>query len=253
MIAAVLLMVDVEVFGFLHVISAKLNSLSLVNLGIVIGMSSEFTYLARCFLAVDGTKNERVGKALELTLEPLLHGLGTQIAATFPLIFLKYHAFRVYYFAMFTLMGVLGFINGFVFFPVFLSMLGPASILQRQKMNPIQRKTVVEYMSQCADTLKKLMTHRFGWVFNEPVDPIKLNIPDYFKIITKPMDLGTIRSRLDKEWYSTPMESLLLSQLHQVSKNPKVEKGRRPMSFNEKKKLSQDLGELPDDMPERKK
>jgi hypothetical protein len=73
--------------------------------------------------------------------------------------------------------------------------------VKRQKMNPIQRKTVVEYMSQCPDMLKKLMTHRFGWVFNEPVDPIKLNIPDYFKIITTPMDLGTIRSR-----YSTPME-----------------------------------------------
>ena len=73
-------------------------------------------------------------------------------------------------------------------------------------MNPIQRKTVAEYMSQCVDTLKKLMTHRFGWVFNELVDPIKLNIPDYFKIIMKPMDLGTIRSRLDKELYSTPME-----------------------------------------------
>jgi len=205
--------------------------------------------------------------------------------------------------------------------------------VKRQKMNPIQRKTVAEYMSQCADTLKKLMTHRFGWVFNEPVDPIKLNIPDYFKIITKPMDLGTIQSRLDKEWYSTPMEfaedvrltfanamkynppgndvhimALNLSQLfefkwktieqklageeiyrkltqdvqliptkkqqcsnkitdtknkpktHHPNSAPlstapseqksKVEKGRRPMSFNEKKKLSQDLGELPDDMPE---
>eukprot|EP01018_Ginkgo_biloba_P025045 Gb_09479 [translate_table: standard] len=125
MIAIVLLMVDVEVFGFLYVIGAKLNSLSLVNLGIVIGMASEFTYLARCFLAVDGTRNERVGKALELTFEPLLHGLGTQIAATFPLIFLKYHAFRLYYFAMFTIMGVLGFLNGFVLLPVLLSVMGP--------------------------------------------------------------------------------------------------------------------------------
>lgn len=124
-IALVLLMVDIEVYGFLYVIGAKLNSLSLVNLGIVIGMASEFTYLARSFLVVDGTRNYRVGKALEWTFEPLLHGFGTQVAATLPLIFLKYHAFRLYYFAMFTIMGVLGFLNGFVLLPVLLSWFGP--------------------------------------------------------------------------------------------------------------------------------
>ncbi|KAI5073407.1 hypothetical protein GOP47_0011420 [Adiantum capillus-veneris] len=124
-IATVLLMVDIEVYGFLYIIGAKLNALSLVNLGIVVGMASEFTYLARSFLVVDGTRNYRVGKALEWTLEPLLHGFGTQVAATLPLIFLKYHAFRVYYFAMFTIMGVLGFLNGFVLLPVFLSWFGP--------------------------------------------------------------------------------------------------------------------------------
>jgi hypothetical protein len=52
-------------------------------------MSSEFTYLARAFLVVDGTRNYRVRKALEWTFEPLLHGFGTQIAATIPLIFVK--------------------------------------------------------------------------------------------------------------------------------------------------------------------
>ncbi|MCO5558414.1 hypothetical protein L7F22_011995 [Adiantum nelumboides] len=124
-IAMVLLMVDIEVYGFLYIIGAKLNALSLVNLGIVIGMASEFTYLARSFLVVDGTRNYRVGKALEWTFEPLLHGFGTQVAATLPLLFLKYHAFRVYYFAMFTIMGVLAFLNGFVLLPVLLSWLGP--------------------------------------------------------------------------------------------------------------------------------
>jgi patched 1 protein/patched 2 protein len=134
-IACVLLMVDLEVYGFMYVIGAKLNSLSLVNLGIVVGMSSEFTYLARSFLVVDGTRNYRVGKALEWTLEPLLHGFGTQIAATIPLIFVKYHAFRLYYFAMFTIMGVLGFLNGFVLLPVILSWVGPPPLPHVTKTN----------------------------------------------------------------------------------------------------------------------
>lgn len=32
--------------------------------------------------------------------------------------------------------------------------------------------------------------------FLVPVDPVKLNIPDYFDIIKQPMDLGTIKKQL---------------------------------------------------------
>ncbi|KAH7441526.1 hypothetical protein KP509_03G041600 [Ceratopteris richardii] len=127
-IVAVLLMVDIEVYGFLYVIGAKLNSLSLVNLGIVVGMASEFTYLSRCFLVIDGTKDYRVGKALEWTFEPLLHGFGTQVAATLPLLLLKYPSYKLYYFGMFTTMGIVGFLNGFVLLPVLLSWFGPPTL-----------------------------------------------------------------------------------------------------------------------------
>eukprot|EP00250_Pteridium_aquilinum_P012900 c21015_g1_i1 orf=984-4394(+) len=132
-IAILLLMVDIEVYGFMYIVGAKLNALSLVNLGIVIGMASEFTYLARSFLLFDGTRTERVQKALEWTFEPLLHGLGTQVVATLPLVFLKFHAFRIYYFAMFTIMGVLGFLNGFVLLPIILSWIGPPSLVHFKK------------------------------------------------------------------------------------------------------------------------
>jgi hypothetical protein len=37
----------------------------------------------------------------------------------------RYHAFRLYYFGMFTIMGVLAFLNGFVLLPVLLSWFGP--------------------------------------------------------------------------------------------------------------------------------
>lgn len=56
---------------------------------------------------------------------------------------------------------------------------------------------------QCGIILKELMKQSCGWVFSEPVDPVKLNIPDYFSIINKPMDLGTIKSKLEKDCYST--------------------------------------------------
>ncbi|CAN0111829.1 unnamed protein product, partial [Ectocarpus fasciculatus] len=47
--------------------------------------------------------------------------------------------------------------------------------------------------------LTKLRDSQFGWVFNDPVDPVHLNLPDYFEIITKPMDLGTVARKLAKE------------------------------------------------------
>eukprot|EP00952_Eustigmatos_sp_NYUAD-ZCMA_P013569 53686-Eustigmatos_ZCMA.PRE.1 len=31
--------------------------------------------------------------------------------------------------------------------------------------------------------------------FLAPVDPVELDIPDYFEVVTKPMDLGTVQVR----------------------------------------------------------
>eukprot|EP00468_Gymnochlora_sp_CCMP2014_P014486 CAMPEP_0167767374 /NCGR_PEP_ID=MMETSP0110_2-20121227/16014_1 /TAXON_ID=629695 /ORGANISM="Gymnochlora sp., Strain CCMP2014" /LENGTH=487 /DNA_ID=CAMNT_0007655805 /DNA_START=273 /DNA_END=1736 /DNA_ORIENTATION=+ len=51
-------------------------------------------------------------------------------------------------------------------------------------------------LSKCRNLVQSLLKHKHGWVFREPVDPVKLNIPTYHNIITKPMDLGTIKSKL---------------------------------------------------------
>ena len=42
--------------------------------------------------------------------------------------------------------------------------------------------------------------------FRDPVDPTKLGIPDYFDIIKKPMDLSTIKRKLDTGQYKDPWE-----------------------------------------------
>ncbi|KAL3508738.1 hypothetical protein ACH5RR_028139 [Cinchona calisaya] len=58
----------------------------------------------------------------------------------------------------------------------------------------------------CSNLLQRLMKHKHGWVFNEPVDASKLNIPDYYIIIKHPMDFGTIKTRLSKNWYKSARE-----------------------------------------------
>lgn len=48
-----------------------------------------------------------------------------------------------------------------------------------------------------------LMNEKFGFLFEEPVDPVKLKLPDYFDIIQNPMDLGTVQTKLNELDYQS--------------------------------------------------
>ncbi|XP_038880278.1 transcription factor GTE10 isoform X3 [Benincasa hispida] len=61
-------------------------------------------------------------------------------------------------------------------------------------------------LKQCEQLLQRLMSHTFGWVFNTPVDVVKLNIPDYFTVIKHPMDLGTVKSKITAGEYTHPLD-----------------------------------------------
>eukprot|EP01121_Diplochlamys_sp_Union-15-3_P015395 TRINITY_DN5078_c0_g1_i2.p1 TRINITY_DN5078_c0_g1~~TRINITY_DN5078_c0_g1_i2.p1 ORF type:complete len:283 (+),score=71.43 TRINITY_DN5078_c0_g1_i2:49-849(+) len=58
-------------------------------------------------------------------------------------------------------------------------------------------------LQEAKKLLAHIMQHKYGWPFNQPVDPVALEIPDYFSIITHPMDLGTIKSNLERGAYET--------------------------------------------------
>jgi len=64
--------------------------------------------------------------------------------------------------------------------------------------------------TKCLDVLKVIQSHQHGWVFNSPVDPVELGLPDYFEVIKTPMDLGTIRKKLENNCY----DSLELFKVH---------------------------------------
>jgi len=49
--------------------------------------------------------------------------------------------------------------------------------------------------------MKAVWKHSFAWPFHQPVDAKKLGLPDYFKIIKLPMDLGTVKKRLENNYY----------------------------------------------------
>ena len=70
-----------------------------------------------------------------------------------------------------------------------------ASLNKGLQLSPQKLKT------KCLDVLKLLQGHQHSWVFNSPVDPVELGLPDYFEVIKRPMDLGTIRKKLENGVY----------------------------------------------------
>lgn len=56
--------------------------------------------------------------------------------------------------------------------------------------------------------MEALWKHENSWPFWQPVDAKKLKIPDYHQIIKQPMDLGTVKKRLENEYYWSSEEAI---------------------------------------------
>lgn len=59
-------------------------------------------------------------------------------------------------------------------------------------------------MQKCSELLKEMMKMPQAIWFSEPVDPVKMNVPDYPTLIKQPMDFGTVRTNLDNGVYDSP-------------------------------------------------
>lgn len=55
---------------------------------------------------------------------------------------------------------------------------------------------------------KNLWKHKLSWPFRSPVNATKLNLPDYHRIVKYPMDLGTIKKRLESNYYYSAKECI---------------------------------------------
>jgi hypothetical protein len=53
----------------------------------------------------------------------------------------------------------------------------------------------------CKEVLEKLLKNKRAWPFAEPVDPKALGLKDYKKVVKKPMDLGTVKGKLEQGAY----------------------------------------------------
>mmetsp|Transcript_14412 Transcript_14412/g.18883 ORF Transcript_14412/g.18883 Transcript_14412/m.18883 type:complete len:946 (-) Transcript_14412:444-3281(-) len=77
----------------------------------------------------------------------------------------------------------------------------PNSFFDDVEANEIDIKFTKDVQRQLCEFMSFMMSRKNSFWFNEPVDPEVLNIPDYFDIISKPMDFGTVSSKLKAGMY----------------------------------------------------
>ncbi|XP_074312779.1 transcription factor GTE2-like [Silene latifolia] len=63
-----------------------------------------------------------------------------------------------------------------------------------------------QVMKMCSTVLRKVSNQKAGIWFTSPVDAVKMGLHDYHTVIDRPMDLGTIKEKLDKGFYDSPEE-----------------------------------------------
>lgn len=81
---------------------------------------------------------------------------------------------------------------------------------QKKSLPPLpERTTDVMQLIFLKNVLKyNVMRHQYAWPFNMPVDPVKLQLPDYFHIVKTPMDFGTVKQKLQDNVYKKPQECI---------------------------------------------
>lgn len=72
--------------------------------------------------------------------------------------------------------------------------------------NGLKKANAFNFCRQVLQELRKRTHWHYAYPFYEPVDAEALGVPDYYKIITNPMDLSTIGSKLNSDQYKSAEE-----------------------------------------------
>ncbi|KAL3990051.1 Bromodomain family protein [Acanthocheilonema viteae] len=75
---------------------------------------------------------------------------------------------------------------------------------------PTRHTNQLEFMLK--EVLKPAMRHKHAWPFMKPVDAVRLGLPDYHKVIKRPMDMNTIEKRLRNCYYYSAKDCMQVSR-----------------------------------------
>lgn len=78
-------------------------------------------------------------------------------------------------------------------------------LLREHEIDQDRQMRNKEMVKRCREVLNQTKKNKFHWIFSVPVDAVRLGIPDYYNIVKNPMDLGTIKKKLDDKKYDSPL------------------------------------------------
>ena len=84
-----------------------------------------------------------------------------------------------------------------------------------ESLIPDQRAAFIKLNEHFSALMVKLFEAEGTWPFHRPVN--KAEYPHYYRMISRPLDFGTIRYRIRRNYYGRA--STLLNDLHQVRDN----------------------------------
>uniref|UniRef100_A0A672UVU7 Patched 2 n=1 Tax=Strigops habroptila TaxID=2489341 RepID=A0A672UVU7_STRHB len=130
-IVSILAMMAVELFGIMGLMGIKLSAIPVVILIASVGIGVEFTvHVALGFLTAVGSRNVRSAAALEHTFAPVMDGAVSTLLGVLMLAGSEFDFIMRYFFAVLTILTLLGLLNGLVLLPVVLSVIGPPPEVQ---------------------------------------------------------------------------------------------------------------------------
>lgn len=127
-VVTVLVLLVVELAGFMGLVGLKLNAVSAVSMITAVGIGVEFTvHVSLSFLTTLGTRDHRMARTLDHMFIPVLHGGLSTLLGVIMLAFSEFEFIVRYFFMVMSALIVLGLLNGLVLLPVLLSVVGPPS------------------------------------------------------------------------------------------------------------------------------
>lgn len=125
-IMIILVLMTVELTGFLGLSGIKLNPVSAVTIITAVGIGVEFTaHVVLAFLTSLGTRNERMAMCVDRVFVPVIHGALSTLLGIIMLAFSEFEFVVKYFFVVMSALIVIGVINGLLLLPVLLSLIGP--------------------------------------------------------------------------------------------------------------------------------
>ncbi|KAK0396210.1 hypothetical protein QR680_001622 [Steinernema hermaphroditum] len=126
-IMVILILMTVELAGFLGFVGIKLNPVSAVMLITAVGIGVEFTaHVVFAFLTSLGDRNERIAAAIDRLFVPVIHGALSAHLGIVMLAFSEFEFVVKYLFVVMFALIIIGLINGLALLPVLLCLMGPS-------------------------------------------------------------------------------------------------------------------------------